>query len=129
MRYILSLLLFVNTATAAPVPPQPPPKQLAEADVLGTWEYTWGAMRGGEIQFFADRTYRGRHQLNSPCYYHGIWWIDRYSNEYVFKEVLVSADGSVGSWGGTYRMQITSRDMPFEWRAKGGVELIFERRK
>lgn len=127
MRYVLSLLLFVNTATAAPVPPQPPPKQLTDADVIGTWEYTWGSMRGGEITFFADGSYRGRHHLNNPCYYHGIWWIDAYSNEYVFKEVMVSGDGSTGSFSPLYRHKITSRGMPFEWRSKGGVELIFER--
>ena len=132
MRYILALFLFVNTAVAAPVP-KTVPKVFGKTDILGTWEYTWGGMKGGEIIFFEDGSYYARHNLKSPNFFMGQWYIDSYSQEYCFREAWINIEmNTMNSYGTMYHMKIKSNEMPLEWSSQNGPNgftLVFERRR
>lgn len=80
MRYLLiTLLLFVNTVQAAPVPrerQQTEQTQFREADLYGTWMFEWGIILDtGFITFYKDGTFFYKHDVNGPICHCGTWTI------------------------------------------------------
>lgn len=71
MRAVFILLLLASALSAAPMKPPPP---LAEADIVGSWDYTWGAGYAGPVTFGVDGTFTMHSAKLYPIQWVGRWW-------------------------------------------------------
>jgi hypothetical protein len=70
LRFALALFLATGFAQAAPLPP---PRPLTAEMLIGRWEYKWGTLPVGWIEFRADGHYYSAHRQAEWPEFCG-WW-------------------------------------------------------
>ena len=70
----IALVLFL-AAGIAPAAPVPTPRPLATDLLLGRWEYRWGTLPVGWIEFREDGRYFSAHRQVEWPEFMGHWWV------------------------------------------------------
>lgn len=92
MRYLLALVLFVNTLVAAPAPKSPPTPPVPDlCPLCGTWTLDWWGMKGGVVHFQTGGYFWYQHNPTGPGFYYGQWQLDK--NKLTMQEWYVNGQG------------------------------------
>lgn len=87
---LLVVVLLAGRATSSPIPKRELPK-LTAAMLVGRWEYDWGQMQGGWIEFYPDGRYASRHDRKGE-----LWYQPRHAGGYEVRDgMLILTEGMV----------------------------------